>query len=1662
LKKILLISDSPFLDTGFGQLGRGLGNYLHNNGFAVEHIGLFDPRNNENDNYNNKTISWPVNLGGNPRHFQKKQYDKIVNEFSPDLIIIITDIWAAKPYLNTEVPTILYVHIEGEPLPNIVKNQHQIISCPQILASADKLIAAGPYAFRVIKERFQTTLSKLSTKEKDKIMKKFTTIISDGCEINKFVPLKNKKSIKTQIWNVNIDSFIIGYFGRQNPRKGLPYAIEAFAKWNKPNTYLYLHTAINDPAGWDLHSLVGDHNVKSKVILNPSLQLGHGVPIEKLNRLYNACDITTLPSSGEGFGGTVCFLRNTYVKTKYEHKPIQWIRPGNYVYTHRGKLKKVLKVFKRHYTGKIYNIYTETSTPIQVTPNHRFWTAKAWKTAKHLKRGDLLWYPIIETSDVEKKIVRKQLRLDTHFPKLSHRCTDFPILARMRDCLLSMGIHNKLSKTKLNIYQNIALDTTKRRTNSRSKTGVVDNEFRSYVKTPITKIVGKMYKGYVYNLEVEDDNTYIVNGVAYAHNCDSLSTGTPAVITDYSELKNFQKGTMFIRPVGFYVEPGTNIRRAIPSISEITDSFDILYNDRKLIKSLGESGRKDVKKYSWENIGPKWVDVINKMIPDEKLFKTTNVAKKEPVSIIILNKDRYDLLSTCINHIRKNTKYPYEIVIIDNGSTDVNTVNYLKQIKQNPAIRVYNHPEEFNFSRFCNLGAKYSKNNILCFLNNDAFVEIDWLNNMVEELAKPKVGVVGAKLLFQDGTIQHAGIEIDKQCNCKHSYIGKPGGHPQANETKEVQAVTGACFMTRHDLFDKLGCFSIQYKMESSDVDYSLKAEDVGYKTIYAHKAVAKHITCATRSRSGDERLIDDRNMFKSKWCDKLSNKPDKSVLINTNNLLINNGSSDTSSDTPLISIIIPTYNCGKYFPDLISSIYNQTYKHFEIIIVNDGSTDDTENILKELYADGYKFKVINCNKHTNANIAREKGYEKSKGDYLLFSDADSEWDPQMLEKMAGVLKDNPKISYAYSDYKRKGIINDTFKTINFNASYLKKSNYISMMSLIRKKDFPGLDPYIQRAQDWDLWLTMLENNKIGKHIPEPLFMAHVRDNSITGGSVISWPDAVNIVKRKHHMDNKENVSIILTLKNRASMLHRMFETISNQNYKNFEIIISDFHSTDIDFNDLRQKFKFPIRIVQNEKEFNRSCGLNAGAAVAKYSRLFFTDADMLFPENFTDIMSSNIKENQACFPICKNEKTLQCADKLGWRKGGYGNCGIHKTDFEKIGKWPESFQQWGGEDNFMFWKCGAENIKTIRDKVSEFIHQDHESAAPQIRSKEFLNNILESKKNYIQKKGKGNLNIALIYDSPDWAIHSQAKGFINNIKSDVNYTAYSMREFLTLNLEKYDMIFAMASFGMSRANFAPALLNRPNVTMVHHNPYSIGLENSEISGNIWIKNEIQFIQNGLRHSTISENIIQAWKDKHSIDAYYLPSGIDTNMFKFHNILENNAITIGWVGNKNKKLKGYYDIIIPAIDIVKKQYPNVIFKTHGYENLIPHEKMPEFYSDIDLYICASSNEGLPTPLVETCACGIPFVSTEVGVTSEINISYLNCIVNRDVDSLADGIIKMIKDPERMKQAGLSNRKIIVAGWSWDIVADIWECFILGDMEKFHQIHSKRRDKINNI
>jgi Glycosyl transferases group 1/Glycosyl transferase family 2 len=240
---------------------------------------------------------------------------------------------------------------------------------------------------------------------------------------------------------------------------------------------------------------------------------------------------------------------------------------------------------------------------------------------------------------------------------------------------------------------------------------------------------------------------------------------------------------------------------------------------------------------------------------------------------------------------------------------------------------------------------------------------------------------------------------------------------------------------------------------------------------------------------------------------------------------------SASGKEKPMISVVIPTYQHARAIRACIDSVLAQTYSNLEIIVVDDGSTDDTQEVLRKF---GKKIVVIH-QKNQGGNAARNRGLSVAKGEYVICADADVVMKPAMLDVMFDALQKHPEASYAYSGFRFGW---KHFAGVPFDADRLRRSNFVMTTSLVRRKDFPGFDPALRRFQDWDVWLTMLEQGKVGVLVPGTWFSVVIDGESRTGSSwlpsfvyALPWPilgwmpkrirkyrEAREIIVNKHHL----------------------------------------------------------------------------------------------------------------------------------------------------------------------------------------------------------------------------------------------------------------------------------------------------------------------------------------------------------------------------------------------------------------------------------------------------------------------------------------------------------------------------------------------------------------
>lgn len=240
---------------------------------------------------------------------------------------------------------------------------------------------------------------------------------------------------------------------------------------------------------------------------------------------------------------------------------------------------------------------------------------------------------------------------------------------------------------------------------------------------------------------------------------------------------------------------------------------------------------------------------------DYGIYHTTFQIKGNPlVSVVIPNKDHHKDLDLCMRSLIERADYKnLEFVVIENNSTEPETFAYYEKIqKEFPQVRVVTWEREFNYSAINNFGAEFAKGEYLLFLNNDTeIIEPRMIEEMLGFCQRDDVGIVGARLLYQDGTIQHAGVVVGFGGIAGHTFIGL---HEAENSyfhramcAQDYSAVTAACMMTKVAVFREVGGFTEELAVAFNDIDYCMKVRKTGKLVVYAPYAKLYHYESKSR-----------------------------------------------------------------------------------------------------------------------------------------------------------------------------------------------------------------------------------------------------------------------------------------------------------------------------------------------------------------------------------------------------------------------------------------------------------------------------------------------------------------------------------------------------------------------------------------------------------------------------------------------------------------------------------------------------------------------------------------------------------------------------------------------------------------------------------------------
>jgi GT2 family glycosyltransferase len=307
-------------------------------------------------------------------------------------------------------------------------------------------------------------------------------------------------------------------------------------------------------------------------------------------------------------------------------------------------------------------------------------------------------------------------------------------------------------------------------------------------------------------------------------------------------------------------------------ISTVLAFSEVLFSSSRL--SPPQTPEPNDKQSAWPNI-----DCLRQ--GDYNVLVAQNEWSDAPsVDLIIPTRDGLAVLKPCIDTILGKTSYPnFSIIIADNGSELPETHEYFAHIKRDPRVSIVDFPGEFNYSAINNFAVAKGQSEYVALVNNDIeVIDGDWLTQMMVWASQDSVGIVGAKLLFGNGKVQHAGVTIGVGNAAGHIHRLEEGDAPgyqlRCLATQNMMAVTAACLVTPRALFEELGGLDeVAFKVAYNDVDYCLRVESKGLQVIWTPQAVLHHHESVSRgddmSEQHIERYFRELEVFQSRWKSK-------------------------------------------------------------------------------------------------------------------------------------------------------------------------------------------------------------------------------------------------------------------------------------------------------------------------------------------------------------------------------------------------------------------------------------------------------------------------------------------------------------------------------------------------------------------------------------------------------------------------------------------------------------------------------------------------------------------------------------------------------------------------------------------------------------------------
>lgn len=373
-------------------------------------------------------------------------------------------------------------------------------------------------------------------------------------------------------------------------------------------------------------------------------------------------------------------------------------------------------------------------------------------------------------------------------------------------------------------------------------------------------------------------------------------------------------------------------------------------------------------------------------------------------SIIIPTYNKWEYTARCLTKLTENTRgFPVEVIIVDNASTD-GTRDSLRQLSE--VCTVILNDTNLGFAKACNQGARAARGKYLVFLNNDTEPQPGWLEAMVKVVeSDSSVAIVGSKLLFPDGTIQHGGVAFVYAAPAPISPVHLDYRRPAAeagNDCRELKAVTAACMLIRPEAFGEAGGFDEQYVNGYEDVDLCLKVWSSGRRIIYTPESVLVH----------HESVSDGRFLKASENIELLHRRWMGRFTAFDFNAFAGASSSPTDQARPGVSVVVVTHDSLQTVAPCLESLALHTGPQDEIILVDNASKDETPRFVQEFAkAHPGRLKVVMLRQNEGQARGLNRGLAETTREYVALITPDVQVAEGWLDRLLSRLTADPVVA---------------------------------------------------------------------------------------------------------------------------------------------------------------------------------------------------------------------------------------------------------------------------------------------------------------------------------------------------------------------------------------------------------------------------------------------------------------------------------------------------------------------------------------------------------------------------------------------------------------------------------------------------------------------------